>query len=136
MVLAAVVDLSGLGHGAEVPGVVGVAAFLVIGLQVGVSFTRDSLATIGRALPLALGVILGLIVASAGLGAVLAAATGASALDGYLATTPGGLYAVLATATDSGADATFVLAVQVLRLFVMLLSAPLVARVLRRSGGT
>ena len=55
----------------------------------GLSFTRDSLATIGRALPLALAVILGLIVASAGLGAVLAAATGASALDGYLATTPG-----------------------------------------------
>ena len=136
MVLAAVFDLSGLGHGAQVPSAVGVAAFLVIGLQVGVSFTRDSLATIGRALPMALGVILGLIVASAGLGAVLAATTGASALDGYLATTPGGLYAVLATATDSGADTTFVLAVQVLRLFVMLLSAPLVARVLRRSGGT
>jgi membrane AbrB-like protein len=136
MVLAAVVDLSGFGHGAQVPGAVGVAAFLVIGLQVGVSFTRDSLATIGRALPLALGVILALIVASAGLGGVLGATTGASALDGYLATTPGGLYAVLATATDSGADTTFVLAVQVLRLFVMLLSAPLVARVLRRSGGT
>jgi membrane AbrB-like protein len=136
MLLAAVVDLSGLGHGARVPGAVGTAAFLVIGLQVGVSFTRDSVATIGRALPLALTVILGLIVASAGLGAVLAAATGASALDGYLATTPGGLYAVLATATGSGADATFVLAVQVLRLFVMLLSAPLLARFLRRSGGT
>ena len=136
MVLAAVVDLSGLGHGVQVPAAIGVAAFLVIGLQVGLSFTRDSLATIGRALPLALTVILGLIVASAGLGAVLAAATGASALDGYLATTPGGLYAVLATATDSGADATFVLAVQVLRLFVMLLSAPLVARFLRRTGGT
>jgi uncharacterized protein len=136
LVVAAVVDLSGLGRGAQVPTAVGVAAFLVIGLQVGISFTRESLATIGRALPLALAVILGLIVASAGLGAVLAAATGASALDGYLATTPGGLYAVLATATDSGADTTFVLAVQVLRLFVMLLSAPLVARVLRRSGGT
>jgi membrane AbrB-like protein len=136
MVLAAVVDLSGLGRGAQVPSAVGVAAFLVIGLQVGISFTRESLATIGRALPLALAVILGLIVASAGLGAVLAAATGASALDGYLATTPGGLYAVLATATDSGADTTFVLAVQVLRLFVMLLSAPLVARVLRGSGRT
>ena len=136
LLLAAAVDLSGLGRGAQVPVAVGVAAFLVIGLQVGLSFTRDSLATIGRALPLALAVIIGLIVASAGLGAVLAATTGASALDGYLATTPGGLYAVLATATDSGADATFVLAVQVLRLFVMLLSAPLVARVLRRSGGT
>ena len=132
LVVAAVVDLTGLGRGAEVPGLVESAAFLVIGLQVGVSFTRESLRTIGRALPLALGVIVGLILASAGLGALLSAATGASALDGYLATTPGGLYAVLATASDIGADVTFVLSVQVLRLFVMLLSAPLVARWLRR----
>jgi membrane AbrB-like protein len=134
MLLAAGLDLSGLTRGVEVPGLMQSAAFLVIGLQVGVSFTRASLRTIGRALPLALAVIVGLIVASAGLGAVLATATGVSALDGYLATTPGGLYAVLATATDSGADATFVLAVQVLRLFAMLLSAPLIARVLRRPG--
>jgi membrane AbrB-like protein len=132
MVAAAALELAGLGPGIEVPGLLQSAAFLVIGLQVGVSFTRTSLATIGRALPLALAMIVVLIVASAGLGAMLAAATGASALDGYLATTPGGLYAVLATAADSGADTTFVLAVQVLRLFVMLLSAPLVARWLRR----
>jgi membrane AbrB-like protein len=134
MVAAAAVDLSGLGPEIEVPHLLQSAAFLVIGLQVGVSFTRASLRTIGRALPLALAMIVALILASAGLGAVLSAATGASALDGYLATTPGGLYAVLATAADSGADATFVLAVQVLRLFVMLLSAPLVARWLRRSA--
>jgi membrane AbrB-like protein len=132
MLVAAGLELTGLGPDIEVPALLQSAAFLVIGLQVGISFPRESLRTIGRALPLALAVIVGLIVASAGLGAVLAAATGASALDGYLATTPGGLYAVLATATDSGADATFVLAVQVLRLFVMLLSAPLVARWLRR----
>jgi uncharacterized protein len=117
-----------------VPGLVASAAFLLIGLQVGLSFTRESLQTIGRALPVALAVIVGLIVASAGLGAVLSAATGVSALDGYLATTPGGLYAVLATASDLGADVTFVLSVQVLRLFVMLLSAPLLARWLRRSA--
>jgi hypothetical protein len=134
MLVAAGLDLGGLTTGVEVPALVQNAAFLVIGLQVGISFTRASLRTIGRALPLALAVIVVLILASAGLGGVLSAATGASALDGYLATTPGGLYAVLATATDSGADATFVLAVQVLRLFVMLLSAPLVARVLRRSA--
>jgi membrane AbrB-like protein len=132
LLLAAVADLSGLARGAEVPGLLQGAAFLVIGLQVGVSFTRESLRTIGRALPLALAIIVGLIAACAGLGAVLAHATGVSALDGYLATTPGGLYAVLATAADSGADTTFVLAVQVLRLFVMLLSAPLLARFLRR----
>jgi uncharacterized protein len=135
LLAAAVVDLTGLGRGAEVPGLVQSAAFLVIGLQVGVSFTRASLRTIGRAMPLALAVMLGLIAASAGLGAALSAATGVSALDGYLATTPGGLYAVLATASDIGADVTFVLSVQVLRLFVMILSAPLIARWLRRTTG-
>jgi membrane AbrB-like protein len=134
MVVAAVVDLGGLSHGADVPGLLESAAFLAIGLQVGISFTRESLRTIGRALPLALALIVGLILGCAGLGALLARAAGVSALDGYLATTPGGLYAVLATATDSGADATFVLAVQVIRLFVMLLTAPLVARWLRRRG--
>jgi membrane AbrB-like protein len=133
LVVAAAVDLSGLAGNVVVPLALQVVAFLVIGLQVGISFTRQSLRTIGRALPLALAIILGLIAACAGLGAVLAAGTGASLLDGYLATTPGGLYAVLATATDSGADTTFVLAVQVLRLLVMLLSAPLLARFLRRS---
>jgi membrane AbrB-like protein len=133
MLAAAVASLAFGLHG-TVPAVVQNVAFLVIGLQVGLNFTRASLATIGRALPLALAVIAGLIVACAGLGALLAAVTGTSALDGYLATTPGGLYAVLATASDSGADTTFVLSVQVLRLFVMLLSAPLVARRLRRSA--
>lgn len=132
MLAAAVVDLTGAGRGAEVPGLLESAAFLVIGLQVGVSFTRGSLRLIGRALPLALLLIAGLILASAGLGVALSAATGAGALDGYLATTPGGLYAVLATASDTGADVTFVLSVQVLRLFVMLLSAPVLARWLRR----
>ncbi|HEX2072463.1 MAG TPA: AbrB family transcriptional regulator [Geodermatophilus sp.] len=134
LLVATALDLSGLSGGASVPVPLELAAFLVIGLNVGLNFTRDSLRTIGRALPLALVAIAGLVVACAGLAAVLAATTGVSALDAYLATTPGGLYAVLATATDGGADATFVLAVQLLRLFVMLLSAPLVARWLRRSG--
>ncbi|RBY84266.1 AbrB family transcriptional regulator [Blastococcus sp. TF02A-26] len=135
LVLAAALDLSGVSGGAEVPALLGAAAFVLIGLNVGLNFDRASLRTIGRALPLALAVIAGVIAASAGLGALLAAATGASELDAYLATTPGGLYAVLATATDGGADATFVLAVQVLRLFVMLGTAPVVARVLRARPG-
>jgi membrane AbrB-like protein len=135
MLVAAALDLSGLSQGARVPVPLELTAFLLIGLTVGLNFTRDSLRTIGRALPLALAIILGLVVACAGLGTVLTATTEASALDAYLATTPGGLYAVLATARDAGADATFVLAVQVLRLFVMLLSAPLLARWLRSGDG-
>jgi membrane AbrB-like protein len=136
MLVAAAVDLSGLGQGAGVPAPVEAAAFLVIGLGVGLSFTRAGLRTIGRALPLALVIIVALIVGCAGLGMVLAEVTGASALDAYLATTPGGLSAVLATASDSGADVTFVVAVQVARLLVMVLSAPLIARWLRGAASS
>jgi membrane AbrB-like protein len=131
MAVAAALHLTGLSRGAEVPSLVAAAGFLAIGLQVGLGFTRDSLRLVGRALPLALALIVAAVAACAGLGVVLARVAGVSALDGYLATTPGGLYAVLATATGSGADATFVLSVQVLRLFVMLFSAPLLARWLR-----
>ena len=131
MLLAAGLDLGGLSGGAEVPPPLIEVALLLIGLQVGLEFTRASLRTVGRALPVALVVIVVLIGACAGLGMALAEAAGVSALDGYLATTPGGMSAVLATATTTGADTTFVMAVQVLRLFVMLLSAPLIARFLR-----
>jgi uncharacterized membrane protein AbrB (regulator of aidB expression) len=48
--------------------------------------------------------------------------------DAYLATTPGGLYAVLAVAFGAGANTTFILAVQVLRLLVAVLLAPLAVR--------
>jgi membrane AbrB-like protein len=135
MAVAAALDLTGLSRGAVVPSLVEAAGFLAIGLQVGLGFTRASLRLVGRALPLALLLIVGAVAACAGLGVVLSRTAGVPLLDGYLATTPGGLYAVLATATGSGADATFVLAVQVLRLFVMLFSAPLLARLLRPRSG-
>ena len=132
MLVAAALDLGGLSAGAGVPVPLESLAFLLVGLQVGVNFTRSSLRLVGRALPLALVVIVVLGLACAGLGTLLAGTTGVSPLDGYLATTPGGMNAVLVTASDTGADTTFVLAVQVLRLFAMLLSAPLVARLLHR----
>jgi uncharacterized protein len=132
MLIAAALDLGGLSGGAGVPFPFVQVAFLVVGLQVGLNFTRASLRIVGQALPLALVVLVALSLACAGLGVALAAVTGVSPLDGYLATTPGGMNAVLVTATATGADTTFVLAVQVLRLFVMLLSAPLIAKLLRR----
>ncbi|MCZ2817508.1 AbrB family transcriptional regulator [Modestobacter sp. VKM Ac-2984] len=132
LTVAAVLDVTGLSQGATVPPLVEAVGFLAIGLQVGLGFTRANLRLVGRALPLAVVLIVGAVAACAGLGVLLSRTAGVSALDGYLATTPGGLYAVLATATGSGADATFVLAVQVLRLFVMLFSAPLLARWLGR----
>ena len=73
-----------------------------------------------------------IIAGCAGMGVFLASATGQSGLAGYLATSPGGLFAVLAIAAETDTNATFVLAVQVLRIFVMLLIAPGLAVLLSR----
>lgn len=111
------------------PDVVLEAAFVGIGLMVGLRFTPSSVRRAVRILPATLVGIVGLILASAALGMLLVAWADVATLDAYLATTPGGLYAVLAVAgTAPGVDAPFVLAVQTLRLFLMLLAAPLLAR--------
>jgi membrane AbrB-like protein len=115
-----------------VPPLVAGAGYALVGLQVGLRFTRASLRSIAGLLPAAIGLILAVIAACAGLGAVLSWVTGVDPLTAYLATTPGGLYAVLATAADSGSDVTYVLAVQVIRVFAMLLAAPLLGRFLGR----
>jgi uncharacterized membrane protein AbrB (regulator of aidB expression) len=61
-------------------------------------------------------------------GVLLAWATPVDGLTAYLATTPGGLFAVLSTAADAGSDVTYVLAVQLCRLLVILALTPLPAR--------
>ncbi|WP_205706249.1 AbrB family transcriptional regulator, partial [Kineococcus indalonis] len=134
LLLAAALSLSGLAGQARVPAPLEALAYALIGLQVGLRFTRASLASVARVLPAALALIVVGVLGSAGLAVLLSAATGLPLLDTYLATTPGGLYAVLAAAVGSGADATFVLSVQVLRLLVMLLAAPVLARALAGGG--
>ncbi|GLZ43863.1 membrane protein [Actinomycetospora sp. NBRC 106375] len=137
MVLAAALSLSGVLVGVSVPSLLVDVAYAVIGWQAGLRFTRRALATVLRVLPLATALILAVIAVCAGLGLVLSWATGMTPLEGYLATTPGGVYAVLATAISSGVDVTSVVAVQVLRVLLMLIVAPLLARVVgRRTAGT
>jgi uncharacterized protein len=135
MLVACGLTLADVPFATPLPSWIQYVAFAAIGLQVGLRFTPDSMRAAGRTLVPGLITIAGLLVGCALLALALAPLADVSTLDAYLATTPGGLYAVLATAVGSGANTTFVLAVQVLRLFVMLLSAPLVARWLRRSGG-
>jgi membrane AbrB-like protein len=110
-------------------------AYALIGVQVGLRFTRASLASITRMLPLVLAIIVTMVAVTAGLGALLAWLTPVDALTAYLATTPGGLFAVLATAADSGSDVTYVMAVQLLRLVLILAMVPGLAALLRRRAG-
>lgn len=134
MALTIVLELSGLSFGLSVPVLLVQVGYLLIGWQAGVAFTRESLRAIERVLPVALGLIIMLNVVTAGLGVLLAHVTGISLLEGYLATSPGGIYAVLATAVETGSDVTFIIAAQVVRILLMLFAAPLLARGFVRLG--
>jgi membrane AbrB-like protein len=136
MVVALALALSGWSFGSTPPALVVDVAYAVIGWQAGVRFTRASLRTVARVLPLAIGLIVVIIGACAALGVALSHLTGATLLEGYLATTPGGIYAVLATAISAGTNVTFVVAMQVLRVVLMLLLAPFLARLAGRRWGT
>lgn len=139
LALTVVLELSGLSFGLTVPTVLVQVGYMLIGWQAGVAFTRDSLKAVGRMLPAAIGLIVALGVATAGLGAMLAHFTGLTPLEGYLATSPGGVYAVLATAVETGSNVTFIIAAQVVRILLMLFAAPLMARAVvrisKRIGG-
>jgi membrane AbrB-like protein len=128
MVVAVALSASGVLGDVAVPTALEQLGYALIGVRVGLRFTRASLRSIARLLPLATALIVLVIVACGLLGVVLSRVTGVDQLTAYLATTPGGLFAVLATAADSGADVTYVLAVQVIRVFAMLLFAPLLGR--------
>ncbi|WP_068279449.1 AbrB family transcriptional regulator [Aldersonia kunmingensis] len=134
LTIAAILELTGLNFGATVPAAVLPLALMVVGWQAGVAFDRDSLRTIGRTLPLATVLIIGIGAICAGFGVALAQWTGMTPLEGYLATTPGGLSAVLAISAASGANATFVAGVQLIRLLLMLFLAPLLTRAYVRFG--
>lgn len=128
LILAALLTVTGVTGDVQVPPLAREAAFSLIGVQIGLGFDRHTLRQIARlVLPVVVS-IAGLLVVCFGLGWLLSLTADVSLLDGYLATTPGGLYAVLPIAYGAGANTTFVLAVQGLRLFAMVLAAPVVVR--------
>jgi uncharacterized protein len=128
MILSGAVTLAAIGGGFVVPPVLRETAFAIIGLRIGLRFTVATVRMVGRLLVPVTLCILGLLVACFGLAVALDLTTPASLLDAYLATTPGGLYAVLAVAFGAGANTTFIIAVQGLRVLVMVLLAPVMVR--------
>lgn len=134
LVLTALGGGLGLWNDLQPPETVREPAFIVIGLAVGLGFDVIVLRRALRAAPAALAAIVVIIVVCGALAAVVAATTDVSLLDAYLATTPGGINAVLVTAFAAGANTSLVFGLQGLRLFVMVLVAPVLVRyLLRRS---
>ncbi|QFQ01954.1 Putative ammonia monooxygenase [Corynebacterium urogenitale] len=111
-------------------------SYALIGIQAGGTLTKSALRQFVKALPIILSVI-GLMILSS-----LVAALGISVLweltvlDSYLATVPGGIYAVLAFAHEAGSDPV-VTVVQVIRMLAMLVVgayAPQIIGLFRRGG--
>jgi uncharacterized protein len=134
LVIAGALSVSGITDGAHVPDRIQDLGFAAIGLQVGLRFTVATIRQAGRLLPAVVAAIAGMIVACAGLAVLVLLVTDVSFSDAYLATTPGGLYAVLAVAVGGGGNVGFVLAVQALRLFAMILAAPPLVRLITSGG--
>jgi uncharacterized protein len=113
------------------PPVVNTGAYLVIGWQAGGSFTRSAMCQFIRLMPLTCMFIGAAIAGCLGLAIMVSAWTGLPFSQAYLATTPGGIYAVLATAMDSGAG-PIVVTMQVFRMLVMVLCAVIGSKLLNR----
>jgi membrane AbrB-like protein len=117
----------GMVHLAWPPGVPQ-AAYLLLGLWVGLLFDVASVRRAGRLFPFVLASAVGLVLACAALGWALAALTGIDGMTAYLATTPGGIESVAIVALGTGADAPLVLAVQMLRLLAVVFAGSLLGK--------
>jgi len=107
-------------------------AYVLVGWYVGLSFDRLALNSAFKATPtlvLSTLLLIGLCAVSAWL---LTRLVGVDLLTAYLATSPGGLDSIAVIATGSRVDVPFVLAIQTMRLFLVLLTGPAIARFISR----
>ncbi|PRY44794.1 AbrB family transcriptional regulator [Umezawaea tangerina] len=123
---------SGLFEHPSVPAPALGVVFLVIGLQVGFSLSVAKIRAVVKVLPLAGVQIVATVAGCALIGYAVSRVTTMSAYDAYLASTPGGLSAVLGLSLATDSNTPLVMAFQVTRLMVSLLLLPLFASVGRR----
>lgn len=100
-------------------GVVLVFAYAVIGVQAGGTLTTTALRQFRHSLPLILLAVGSMIVGAIVAALLIAQVSSVPLLDAYLATVPGGIYAVLAFAHEAGSEPV-VTVVQVMRTLAML----------------
>jgi uncharacterized protein len=102
--------------------------YTVLGWTIGLGFTRAILMHAYRALPqVALSIFI-LMAVCAGLAFVLVRGAGIDPLTAYLATSPGGMDTVAIIAASSNVDVPFVMALQAVRLVIVLIAGPPLAR--------
>jgi len=136
LVIGAILHATGV-IAIELPEWLLAAAYALIGWNIGLGFTRAVLAHAARALPQILASIVVLIAFCGGLAVILTRAVGVDPLTAYLATSPGGMDSVAIIAASSNVDLSFVMALQTVRFFLVVLLGPPIARfIARRSRRT
>ena len=104
--------------------------YAVLGWTTGLGFTRKVLAHASHAIPQILLSVAVLIAFCGGLGLILAHVLEIDPLTAYLATSPGGMDSIAIIADASHVDMSFVMALQSVRLFLVILLGPPLARLL------
>lgn len=102
--------------------------YLILGWNIGLRFTRQVMASVGRALLPTVLSIVAMIAFCGGLAVLLVAWLGTEPLAAYLATSPGGADSVAIISASAHVDAAFVMAFQTLRLVAVTLFGPLMSR--------
>jgi membrane AbrB-like protein len=135
MLVTAVAIFTGAAKGFAPAGPLQNLAFACVGLEIGLRFSRESLQHARRHIARLIGGTLTVIVACFLLAWPLAIFAHLSFTDAYMATTPGGINAILATAVAIHANVALISSVQSLRLFgVVALATPLIRWILVRTS--
>jgi len=104
-------------------------AYVIIGWQAGGGFAADILRTFVKLIPLTLLFIALTIASCFAVAVAVSEWAGVSLADAYLATTPGGIYGVLAIANEVHSG-PIVVTLQVLRLVTMVLAAGMIPKII------
>ncbi|MFI5777652.1 AbrB family transcriptional regulator [Nocardia sp. NPDC051570] len=131
MLITATLTALGLSHGYAPTNLFKELLFVLIGFDVGTRFTRAVVMEMARMIP-GMAVAIGVLsVAVAALAYVLSLFVDLELSDLYLATTPGGINAVLAAAEGMGANMPLITSVQSVRLLFMVAMLPLMGKLFR-----
>ncbi|MBF6177240.1 AbrB family transcriptional regulator [Nocardia otitidiscaviarum] len=133
MLVTAALTALGHSHGYAPTNLLRELLFILIGLEVGSRFTRAVITEMARMIPGILLAVTALSAAVTALASLLSRCVDLKLSDLYLATTPGGINAVLATGEGMGANMPLITSVQTIRLLIMVATVPLIARLLRRA---
>jgi hypothetical protein len=102
--------------------------YALVGWNVGLRFSRPLLVHAALALPRMLACTVTLIVLCGGIAALLVVFAGIDPMTAYLATSPGGSDSIAIIAASSNVDVSFVMAMQTVRMLVVMFVAPVLTK--------